>query len=230
VARTGRSGARAYGSVLGEQGVNRRGRDKAQEGDQRVPDQPGTIKENKSDDPYKDTSTGLGGKKVESEHETFSVKDVGRFTTDMFKNLDKPQKKYSIVERQGDKLDPRLADLLRDTTSKQEQLIERIKSIKKDLKNLYLPTAHLDEMAQALSFNLERLKDRPEAEMFRMQIETLERLRGAVRVFRGAGASFQPSLPRERFLRGRVLDEPSRQPLPGYEEATKRYYDKLAGQ
>src|SRR2546421_511838 len=67
VARSGRSGARAYGSVLGDEAVSRRGRDQAQEGEQRVPDQAGTIKETKGEDPYTDTSTGVGGKKVESD-------------------------------------------------------------------------------------------------------------------------------------------------------------------
>ena len=101
VARSGRSGARAYGKVLGDEAVSRRGRDEAQEGEQRVADQAGTIKETKGEDPYTDTSTGVGGKKVESEHTTFSIKDAGKFTPDMIDRLDKPQKKFSIVERKG---------------------------------------------------------------------------------------------------------------------------------
>jgi hypothetical protein len=230
VARSGRSGARAYGSVLGDQAVSRRGRDKAQEGEQRVPDQAGTIKETKGDDPYTDTSTGVGGKKVESEETNFSVKDAGKFTPDMLDRLDKPQKKYSIVERQGDPLDPRLAALLRDTTSKQGQLIERLKAIRKELKTLYLPTDLVDEAIRDLGANLDRLKERPDPELFQLELETIDRLRGAVRVFRGAGSSLQPSLPRERVIRGRVLDEPGRQTLPGYEEAVKRYYERLANQ
>jgi DNA-binding transcriptional MerR regulator len=119
---------------------------------------------------------------------------------------------------------------MRDLTSKQEQIIERLKAIKKDLKNLYLPTEHLDELMQALQTNLESLKERPEAELFRLQAQALEQLRGALRVFRHASASFQPSLPRDRQVRGRVLDEPATPALPGYEEATKGYYLRLAGQ
>jgi hypothetical protein len=230
VSRTGRSGARAYGAILGDEGRNMRGRDQAQEGQQRVPDQAGTIKETKTDDPYKDTSTGVGGKKVESDHNTFSVKDVGKFDADVLKALDKPQSKYSIVERQGDKIDPRIAALLRDTSSKQAQVIERIKALRKELRNLYLPTDHLDETLALLNANLERLKEAPEAEMFRMQAQALDRLRGSLRVFRNAGSGFQPSVPREQVIRGRVLDEPSRPALPGYEEAVKRYYEKLAAQ
>jgi hypothetical protein len=95
---------------------------------------------------------------------------------------------------------------------------------------LYLPTEHLDELAASLEANLEILKDRPEAELFRLQVQNLERLRGALRVYGNAGASFQPSLPRERSVRGRVLDEPARPTLPGYEEAVKEYYWKLATQ
>jgi hypothetical protein len=53
-------------------------------------------------------------------------------------------------------------------------------------------------------------------------------LRNAVRVFRGANAGFDESVPRQQIIRGRVLDEPSRQTLPGYEEAVKLYYKKLA--
>jgi hypothetical protein len=207
-----------------------RGRDRAQEGQFRLPDQPGTIKETMTDDPYKDTSTGVGGKKVESEHNTFSVKDVGKFNADVLKSLDKPQNKYSIVERQGDKIDPSIAALLRDTSSKQAQVIERIKALRKELRNLYLPTDHLDEALTVLNANMERLKDAPEADMFRLQAQALDRLRGALRVFRTAGTGFQPSVPRDQVIRGRVLDEPSRPALPGYEEAVKRYYEKLAAQ
>jgi hypothetical protein len=230
VARSGRSGARAYGSVLGDEAVSRRGRDQAQEGEQRVADQPGTIKETRGQDPYTDTSTGVGGKKVDADQTAFSVKDAGKFTPDMLDKLDKPQKKYSIVERQGDPLDPRLAALLRDTTSKQAQLIERLKAVRKELKTLYLPTDHLDDAIRNLGMSLERLKNRPDAELFRLQLEALDRLRGAVKVFRGACSSLQPSLPRERVIRGRVLDEPGRQTLPGYEGAVKRYYERLANQ
>ena len=63
-----------------------------------------------------------------------------------------------------------------------------------------------------------------------LQLETLDRMRGAIKVFRGAGSSIQPSVPRERQIRGRVLDDPARATLPGYEEVVKRYYEKLADQ
>jgi hypothetical protein len=109
-------------------------------------------------------------------------------------------------------------------------VIERIKAIKKELKNLYLPTEHLDELAAGLEANLQSLKDRPDAELFRVQLETLDKLRGALKVFNGANTGFQPSLPRERAVRGRVLDEPTRLVIPGYEEAVKNYYKKLATQ
>ena len=228
VSRSGRSGARAYGNILGDDAIARRGRDKVQEGELRVPDQAGSVKETKSDDPYTDTSTGVGGKKVESDQTDFSVKDSGKFTPDMLGRMDKPQKKFNIVERQGDKLDPQLAALLRDSNSKQEQIIERIKAIRKDLKAVYLPTDHLDEIERQLVNNLERLKETPDPELFRLQLEALDRLRGAVKVFRGAGSSIQPSLPRERAVRGRVVDDPARATVPGYEGPVKRYYERLA--
>ncbi len=230
VARTGRQGARSYGLVADDEGFDRRGRDKALQGKEQVADQAGLQKLHKTDDMQKDISTGIGGKKVQSDDNHFSLADAGKWKDDMVKRLDKPQKKNYIVERQGDKIDAKIAALLRDTTSKQEQIIERIKAIKKELKNLYLPTDHLDEIAAALQANLAGLKDRPEAEQFRLQLQTLDKLRGTLRVFRSASAGFQPSLPRERVIRGRVLDEPARPTIPGYEDAVKHYYQKLASQ
>jgi hypothetical protein len=228
VSRTGRQGARAHGMVAGKEGVNRRGRDVPLEGKERVGDQAGKLKMYKSEDMQKEASTGIGGKKVESDDTHFSIADAGKWTDDIADRMDKPQKKNSIVERQGGKLDPRIAAKLRDLNSKQEQVIERLKAIKKELKNLYLPTDHLDDLVKKLNQNLERLRQRPGAELFRLQMRTLDRLRSAVRVFRGANAGFEPSLPRQQVIRGRVLDEPARQTLPGYEEAVKRYYQKLA--
>jgi hypothetical protein len=230
VARTGRQGARAYGMVADQDTYNRRGRDKALEGEQQVPDQAGKNTMKDTDDNQKDFSTGVGGKKIASDDNHFSLHDAGKWKDEYAGRMEKPQKKNYLVERQGDKLDPKVAAQLRDLTSKQEQLIERLKAIKKELRNLYLPSEHLDELAASLEANLEILKDRPEAELFRMQVQNLERLRGALRVYGNTGASFQPSLPRERAVRGRVLDEPSRPTLPGYEEAVKEYYWKLATQ
>ncbi len=112
VARTGRQGAGAHGMVADDEGVNRRGRDKALEGQEQVADQKGTIKMQKSDDMQKDTSTGVGGKKVESDDTHFSLADAGKWKDEMTKRLEKPQKKQYIVERQGDKLDPKVAALL----------------------------------------------------------------------------------------------------------------------
>jgi hypothetical protein len=230
LARTGRQGARSYGMLADDGGVDRRGRDKALDGKLQAADQGGLHKMTKGDDPQKDLSTGIGGKKVESDDNHFSLHDAGKWKDDMVKRMEKPQKTNYIVERQGDKIDHKVAALLRDLNSKQEQVIERIKAIKKELKNLYLPTEHLDELAANLEANLHSLRDRPDAELFRVQLETLDKLRGALKVFNGANTGFQPSLPRERAIRGRVLDEPSRLVIPGYEEAVKNYYKKLATQ
>jgi hypothetical protein len=230
LSRTGRSGARATGMVADDEGVNRRGRDKALEGTQEVADQKGTIKLKKSEDMQKDGSTGVGGKKVESDDTHFSLSDSGKWKDEYVKRMDKPQKKQYIVERQGDKIDAKTAALLRDLTSQQEQVIERLKAIKKELRNLYLPTEHLDELAAQLESNLAGLKDQPDAELFRQQMQTLDKLRGAMRVFQSASSSFQPSLPRERALQGRVVDDPGAPGLPGYEDAVRQYYLKLAGQ
>jgi hypothetical protein len=230
LSRTGRQGARATGMVADDEGVDRRGRDKALDGQEQVADQAGTIKMKKSDDMQKDTSTGVGGKKVESDDNHFSLHDTGKWKDDFAKRMEKPQKKQYIVERQGDKIDAKTAALLRDLTGQQEQVIERLKAIKKELRNLYLPTEHLDELAGQLESNLASLKEQPDPELFRQQMQTLDKLRGAMRVFRSANPSFQPSLPRDRAIQGRVLDEPGAPGLPGYEEAVRQYYRKLAEQ
>jgi hypothetical protein len=230
VSRTGRQGARATGMVADQEVFNRRGRDKAQEGTEKIADQAGKNKMHKTDDNQSDFSTGVGGKKIDSDDNHFSLHDAGKWKDDMLKRLEKPQEKHYIVERQGDKIDAKTAAQLRDLTSKQEQVIERLKSIKKELKNLYLPTEHLDELAQQLQSQLDNLKDRPDADLFRLQMMTLDKLRGALRVFQGANAGFQPSLPRDRRVEGRVLDDPNLPALPGYEEAVRQYYLKLATQ
>jgi hypothetical protein len=66
--------------------------------------------------------------------------------------------------------------------------------------------------------------------LFRLQAQTLDRLHASIKVFRTANSGFQPSLPRERALRDRVLDGPSGPTLPGYEDVVKRYYEKLASE
>jgi hypothetical protein len=230
VARTGRQGARAYGMVADQDTFNRKGRDKALEGELQVADQAGKNKMHDTDEMQKDLSTGVGGKKIESNDNHFSMHDAGKWKDEYAKRLEKPQKKNYLVERQDGKFDAKSAAMLRDLTSKQEQVIERLKAIKKELRNLYLPTEHLEDLATALQTGLDNLKERPDAEMFRLQVQNLEKLRGALHVFRSASAGFQPSLPRERGLKGRVLDEPARPVLPGYEDAVKEYYLRLATQ
>jgi hypothetical protein len=226
--RVGRQGARAHGVAVGNESINRRGRDKVQEGQERVPDQKGTVQETKSSDPQSDTSTGIGGRKVESDDAKFSLSDVGEWTDDMLNRMDKPQAKNSIVERQGGKLDASVAEMMRDMNSKQEQIIERLKTIRKELKNLYLPTEHLDQLIDQLQANLHSLNDRPTSDIFRLQQQTLERVRSVLQVFHQAHSGFQASLPREQRVRGNVLDAPARSVPPGYEEAVKTYYQRLA--
>jgi hypothetical protein len=136
----------------------------------------------------------------------------------------------AIVERQDGKLDPRIAEMLRDLSSDQEQLIERIKAIKKELKELYLPTEQLDEIEAQLTANLDRLKEKPDGDVFRQQQQTLDKLRATVRVFSPSASGFTPSVAREQAVRGDVLDEPARQTIPGYEEAVKNYYEMLSAQ
>lgn len=225
---TGRQGARSYGKVAGSESINMRGRDKVQEGQFAVPDQAGVLQEKKSDDMQPDTSTGIGGKRVESEKTKFSLSDKGEWDDKFADRMQKPQAVNTIVERQGKPLDPRVAALLHETEGTQKQLIERANALRKELKNLYLPTDHLDDLMAQLNQNLEKLRENPAPETFRTQVELLDRLRSEARVFNRAASAFQPSLPRNQQVRGRILDEPPSPPLPGYETAVKEYYRRLA--
>jgi len=229
ISRQGRMGGRAHGLVMGDEGINRRGRDKVQEAQERIPDQAGVIKQKHSDDEQADISTGVGGKKAETDKETtFNTSGKGTFTDDMAGRMGKVAKRNAIVERQDGKMDPRVADMLRDLNGTQEQVIERLKVIRKELKSLYLPTDQVNEAMAKLTANLAAMEERPSADLFRLQSQTLDKLRGAMAVFTQYGAGFQPSLPRDQAVRGRVLDDPAHQPIPGYEEAVKHYYEMLA--
>ena len=177
-----------------------------------------------------DYESGVGGKDVGSERTAFSVKDAGEWDDSMAERMKKPQAVSRIVERQGKPLSPNVAEMLRDLESSQVQVIQRIKAIKKELSGLYLPTDHLDEMANQLKANLDRLKESPDADVFRLQMETLDKLQGTVVVFNRPSSQFQPSVVRDQVVRGEILDEPAWQTIPGYEDAVKRYYEKLSEQ
>ena len=225
---TGRQGARSYGKVAGSESPNMRGRDKVQEGQFEAPDQEGVLKEKKTDDMQKDQSTGIGGKRVESDDTKFSLSNKGEWQDKFADRMQKPQAVNHIVERQGKPLDPKVAALLRDLDGDQKQLIERANALRKELKNLYLPTDHLDDLIARLNQNLEKLREAPTAETFRTQQELLDRLRSEARVFQRAHTGFQPSLPRNQQVRGRILDEPAGPVLPRYEQVVKEYYRRLA--
>lgn len=227
VSRTGRQGGRSHGLVAGDESINRRGRDEVQEGQERVPDQAGAMKETASADLQRDQSVGQGGKKVEAQNVDWNVKDAGTFDESITKKLGKAGPTERRVERMDKPIDAHTADALRDLHATQEQVIERIKAIKKELNTLFLPTDHLDELMAELIGNLETLRERPNPDLFRLQAQTLDRLRNSARMFRAAGSGLQPSLPRNQAVRGKVLDEPARPTLPGYEEAVKTYYELL---
>lgn len=226
--RSGRSDARAHGLVVGDEAQNLKGRDKPQEGQEQVPDQEGLLHEKESSDPPHDASTGIGGKRVDSKQTKFSTADSGKWTDDMKDRMVKPQDKNYIVERQDGRFDPKMAAMLRDLTSEHEQIIERAKVIRKELKNLYLPTDRLDEIIAELGVQLDRLKEKPGPDLFRLEHQSLDKLRGVMRVFYQAHAGFQPSVPRNQTIHGYVLDEANRPAQPGYELAVKRYYEKLS--
>ena len=229
VSRTGRQGARSHGMTLSTEAQNRRGRDTVQEGQDRAPDQKGSVRLRDSKDPQRDVSTGLGGKKViTDEPVSFNISDAGKFDPAVLDRMGQAREKTAIVERMGEKVAANLSDLMRDFHSSQEQVIERLKAIRKEFKNLYLPTDHLDELLDEWGVAMGRLNESPDEQGFRMQWQALQNLRRTVRVYGAARTGFQPSLPRDQEVRGKVLDEAPRQVLPGYEDVVKNYYELLA--
>src|SRR5207237_9296092 len=58
--RAGRRGARAHDLAVGQESISRRGRDKVQEGQEQVGDEPGATRARKSEDLQKDTTPGVG--------------------------------------------------------------------------------------------------------------------------------------------------------------------------
>lgn len=227
--RVGRQGARAHGLAVGESFVSRRGRDEAQEGSLEIPDVEGSIQETMSADPSDDHSTGMGGVDIESDRQqTFSLKDAGEWDDAIAERMQRPQSVYQIVERAGAPLSPEVADALRSMEHREQQLVERVKRIRKELDNLFLPSDHLDDALQAFSAGMDRLREQPDADVFRTQIETLERLVGAVMVFDRPDSEFQPGMALQPALRGDILDEPASDVPPGYDDVVKAYYERLA--
>jgi len=165
---------------------------------------------------------------VDAPKTSFSTKDAGQWTDDMAERMRAPQAANQIVERQGAPLDPRIAALLRDTSSRQEQLITRIKAVKKEYDRLYLPTEELDEIAAKLAANLDQLKESPDAEVFRKQVELLDQLQGVFIVFDSPTGQYEQSVPRDQVTRGSILDEPARPTTPGYEEPVQWYFKNIA--
>ncbi len=77
---------------------------------------------------------------------------------------------------------------------------------------MYLPTEHLDDLVAALETNLDALKDRPEAELFRLQTQTLDKLRGTLRVFQNAAPAFSPACPASALSGAGPLMSPAPKP------------------
>ncbi|MFW6038872.1 MAG: hypothetical protein ACOC9P_00155 [bacterium] len=230
--RVGRGGGRAHGEVVGDKMRSMRGMDEAMQGQKRTAFQEGSIEEILTDDPQKDMATGYGGKQVDTEEVTsFSTKDRGKWDNVIAeKALGDAKKTQKIVERRGEPIDPEVAKMLRDLESDTEQVIERIKTVRKQFDELYLPTEHLDEVMDRLNANLDRLKEQPEPEVFRQQVQALDHVRSIASVYHHASSGFQMSLQRKQSLKGRILDERPQPALPGYEEAVHHYYEGLAQQ
>ena len=74
----------------------------------------------------------------------------------------------------------------------------------------------------------DRLKESPNPDLFRQQQEAINQLRGEMQVVSRAYSGFNPSLPHDRQIKGRALDEPASRTLPGYEDAVQKYYETLS--
>ena len=74
-------------------------------------------------------STGIGGKRVESDDTKFSLSNKGEWQDKFADRMQKPQAVNHIVERQGKPLDPKVAAMLRDAAGDQKQLIERAANV-----------------------------------------------------------------------------------------------------
>jgi len=207
--------------------VNRRGRDNPQEGLENAPMQEGMVKEVMSKDPGQGSSSGMGGKRLDSKEKSWVTSDAGKWRDEYAEKTEKPQDTVKQVDRKGAPLDPRIAALLEDANSTQEQIIVRAKAIRKELSNLFLPTERLDDLISKIAANLERMKESPDSSLFRQQKEAMDQLRSELQIINRAYVGFHPSLPRDRRIKGRVLDEPAWQTLPGYEQTVQKYFEKL---
>ncbi|MEO8205274.1 MAG: hypothetical protein ABI615_03780 [Chthoniobacterales bacterium] len=228
---TGRQGGRAHGLVTENDAPNMRGRDTAQQGDEEIAEQAGMMNERKTADMQKDTSEGRGGKRVRSDDTQFTNNGYGEFKAE--KDVDKmgPANKIEKrVEKQGPPMDPKVAAMMRDLKGSQEQMIQRVNALKKEFKNLFLPTDRLDEISNQLSRNMDRMKESPDEGFFRDQLQALDQLRKEMLVFNQAYSGNQTSVPRAQAVQGRILDEPPSQTTPGYENAVKNYFEKLGNQ
>lgn len=225
-ARLGRLGGRSHGTMVDDEMINRRGR-LAQDGQEEVPVEEGLVQEALSGDPQEDESTGIGGKRVDDDETHFSTKDDGEWRDDMAEQLEDPQETFQIVERQGEALPPEVAELMRREEHREEQLIERLKTVKKDFERLFLPTDHLDDLMGRLQDNLDRLRSEPTEDVFRQRIELLSQLQASVMVVHRPSTEFVQSVPRAPRLTGRILDEKATPSFPGYEEVVERYYRRL---
>ncbi len=227
--RSGRTGGRAFGQNVDDTTKNAKGRDETLDGDEFTTRVAGSLKEGdgKPDEP----STGYGGKHIDSDNTMFSAKDSGQFRDEAISGMGKVQETKKIVERDsktGGKFNAALLSKMYDLTSNTEQVIERVKTIKKDFNTLYLPTSELDEITDQLKITLDKMKDNPDPELFRLQVKNLDRLMAMAKVMGQAQSSFQPSLPRKQTVRGRVLDEPPASVVPGYEDAVGAYFKELS--
>ncbi|MEO6054144.1 MAG: hypothetical protein ABIP97_09045 [Chthoniobacterales bacterium] len=229
MSQTGRDTGLSTGLNAGSESSTSKGREKPLEGVNSIADQSGKLKAH--DDKQSDPSTGDGGEKIDSKNTKFSSSDTSAFNPDKsLKNMGDPQVVYTVVERKGAPLDPNAAAMMRDLKSRQLQLIERSKIIKKELQNLYLPTEPFEALITQLMDNTNRMTTSPDGKFFRDQLQALNQLRQKVQVFNEARSNFQSSLARVQEVKGHVLDQSASQTSSNYENSVKDYFEKLSAQ
>ena len=125
-------------------------------------------------------------------------------------------------DKPGKPLDPALSKMLYDLDSRQKQFMEHVKAIEKKFKKAYLPTGEITGLISQLNKNLDRLKECPSPEIFRMQEQLVSQLRQKIIVSDHAVSNWVPSVPRQQIVRGRIIHEPAWQTIKKNREKTIR--------
>ncbi len=220
---SGRTGARSNGLNLGDTASSESGRENPLEGDENSPDAPGMLKEPAGADTGK-PPPGRGGKPTDSKKTQYSESPNGEWNKDDAKRMRKADDTFTIVDRPGKPVDPKIIATLYDHETDKFQVLQRVKTLRKELKGLFLPN---EKMIEEDLSNIERkLRETSDADVFVFEKQVLNRVEGLVLNWQPV-STVEASVPRSQGVRGDVHDQPPSQANPGYEEAVKYYYERL---